>query len=253
MAVILQIRDLNVYYGRELVLENINLDVDERDFLGIIGPNGAGKTTLLKAILGIFPYEGEVMILGLKAKNALEKIGYVPQQASVPADFPITVLEFCLLGLLGPNKKFAVRFSDADIKKATELLYRCGYTGSFAKRFSSLSVGQKQRVLIARSLMKDPKLLLLDEPTASIDVKGEDNIFLLLKQINSQGTAIIMVSHDIGVLSVYVNKIACLNRRMVFHGASDKLPTDVIEETYHCPVDVIAHGIPHRVLRSHDD
>jgi len=248
---LLSIKGLNVFYGHRQVLTDIDLCLKKADFLGIIGPNGAGKTTLFKAILGVLPYKGDILLDGRPIAGQLDRIGYVPQQVNIARDFPITVLELCMIGLLS-RRNMAKKFSLQDKVLAKDMLDLCGYNDDVNKRFAELSLGQKQRVLIARGLMKHPEILLLDEPTASIDVAGEDNVFGLLERLNEKGMTIVMISHDVGVLSVYVDKIACLNNTLVYHGSADSLPQGAIEDTYKCPVDIIAHGAPHRVLRRHE-
>ncbi len=240
MKSVISINNLNVVLGDFLVLQDINIDVHEKEFLGIIGPNGGGKTTLLKALLGLItPASGEILILGDTPKVNRKYIGYVPQFSNFEKDFPISVYNVVKMGTLG-NKSDKTENNILNILSKVEML-------EFKDRLiGQLSGGQRQRVLIARALAANPKILLLDEPTASVDTKSGKTFYELIKKLNDEIT-IILVSHDVGVLSQYVKKIACLNKTLIFHD-SKEITHDMLEETYHCPVDLIAHGVPHRVL-----
>jgi len=246
---VIRLDDVWVKYGDLTILEDINLSVQNLDFLGIIGPNGGGKTTLLKVILGLIkPARGKVTVLGNPPEKSRRFVGYVPQITQFDRDFPITVLEVVLMGRLG-RKGFLGKYSEEDKKTAHEALESVEMLELKNRQVGKLSGGQLQRVLLARALATDPRILLLDEPTASIDEPTKTELYELLKNLNKKIT-IILVSHDIGVISSYVDKIACLNRRLFYHG-SKEIEMETIEKTYQCPVDLIAHGVPHRVLRKH--
>ena len=247
---IVTIENLDFSYTKGVkVLENINLNIAARDFLGIIGANGGGKTTLLKIILGLLsPDKGAVEVFGQKPATARDRIGYVPQYAKIDLDYPINVLEVVLMGLLG-GKKILQRFSRHDKKKALEALEKVGLAGLAKKQIGELSSGQRQRVLIARALVRDPKLLILDEPTSSVDTKAGSDFFKLLKELN-QKIAIVVVSHDIGMISPYINKVACLNNTLYFHD-SGEIDEALIKSGYKCDIELLGHGIPHRVLKKH--
>jgi len=247
---VIRLENVWVKFGDHIVLEDINLSVRNRDFLGIIGPNGGGKTTLLKVILGLIkPTEGNVTVLGNPPEKSRRFLGYVPQISQFDREFPATVLDVVLMGRLGA-KGFLRKYSSEDIRVAEEVLESVNMLEFKDEHVGRLSGGQIQRVLLARALVTDPKILLLDEPTASIDEPTKIDIYELLKELNRKVT-IVLVSHDIGVISSYVEKIACLNRRLYYHG-SKEVEGEVIEETYQCPIYLIAHGFPHRVLRRHD-
>lgn len=247
---IIEIKNLNVWFGNNLVLDNINLTIDEKEFLGIIGPNGGGKTTLLKVMLGLIkPDEGEVLIFGKRPKLSRQMIGYVPQYSSFESGFPISVWDVVLMGRLGKKKLFG-KLDDEDKDFVRDAISKVNLSGYENKIVGNLSGGEKQRVLIARALAINPKLLLLDEPTASIDSSLDHNFYDLLTQLNKEKT-IILISHDIGAISQNVKKIACMNRKLVFHN-SKEVSKEMLEKTYHCPVDLIAHGVPHRVLDIHE-
>lgn len=233
-------------YGKHDILKDVSFSIQEGEFLGIIGPNGGGKTTLLKVILGIIkPYKGKVRIFGLAPNKARHLVGYVPQHIHFDRQFPVSVWDVVLMGRLGKlgTKPFYTKKDKASALKALKEVEMEDFRD---RQFSQLSGGQQQRVLIARALTTEPKLILLDEPTASVDKKMESNIYQLLRDLNKEMT-IILVTHDIGVLSSYVKKVGCLNRYFIYHQTKE-ITQEMLEATYQCPVDLIAHGIPHRVF-----
>ena len=242
--------DVWVQYNGVTVLEDITLSVQNRDFLGIIGPNGGGKTTLLKVILGLIkPNRGRVTVLGGPPEEGRRFIGYVPQLTQFDREFPATALDVVLMGRLG-RKGLLRRYTEEDMEIAYKALESVEILDLKDRQVGKLSGGELQRVFLARALAADPKILLLDEPTASIDEPTKTELYELLKGLNREIT-IILVSHDIGVISSYVDKIACLNRRLFYHG-SKEITAETIEETYRCPVELLAHGVPHRVLKKHE-
>jgi zinc transport system ATP-binding protein len=246
---VISLENINVSINNNLVLEEINLSIQENEFIGIIGPNGGGKTTLLKVMLGLVePASGKVLIFNKPPEQNRKFIGYLPQQSNFSNDYPISVKDVVLTARLG-SKKFLRRFSEEDTQVVDESLSRVGLFDYRERIVGELSGGEKQKVLIARALSTKPKILLLDEPTANIDTKTGKSFYDLLNQLNEEIT-IIMVSHDIGAVSQYVKKIACLNKKLVFHD-SKEITKEMLEETYHCPIDLIAHGIPHRVFDEH--
>jgi zinc transport system ATP-binding protein len=242
MRAAVQINNLNVSYNNLKVLEDINLTVAENDFIGIIGPNGGGKTTLLKALTGIIePDNGSINVFGKSISEENGLVGYVPQFSSFENTFPISVYNVVRMGMIHKRQY--------ETSKIDEILKSVELFDIKNKLIGELSGGQKQRVLIARALVSKPKVLLLDEPTSSIDPKTGKSVYGLLNKLN-ETTTIILVSHDIGAISSYVKKIACLNKTLVFHD-SKEITNEMLEETYQCPVDLIAHGLPHRILNEH--
>ncbi|OQY39050.1 MAG: hypothetical protein B6226_02660 [Candidatus Cloacimonetes bacterium 4572_65] len=207
-------------YGKTKTLENISFEVDKNDFIAIVGPNGGGKSTLLKLILGqIKPQNGTIEVLGKSSNIELFKIGYVPQFVTHQKDFPLRLLDMVLQSKLRKNSFFA-KYSKEDIAKALETL-KLLKIEQFKDRFlSELSGGQRQRALIARALLDDPELLILDEPTASVDIAVEQDIYELLHKLNKKMT-IILVTHDVGFVSKYVNRLFCLNQKLHHHYVKD--------------------------------
>jgi zinc transport system ATP-binding protein len=246
---IVEIKGLHFSYDGVFVLDGVDLKVEENDFLGIIGPNGGGKTTLLKIMLGLLkPTAGEITVLGGAPEEARKSIGYVPQYSKFDETFPITVMDVVLLGLMG-NKAPGRSFSRASKDKALAALERTGMEHLAGRAIGKLSVGQRQRVFIARAIAAEPLLLLLDEPTSSIDPTGQGDFYAILSELKSS-MAIILVTHDMIAISKYVEKIGCLNRKLYYHGFGEICGED-LEKVYGCPVDLIAHGVPHRVMKEH--
>jgi len=245
----IEVKNLFFQYEDLPVLEDINFEVEEKDFVGIIGPNGGGKTTLIKILVGLLkPQRGTVNIFEKPVSAMNHHIGYVPQSFNFDSSFPISVIDVTKMGRLNQSKIF--KNSSEDQLIAEECLKKVDMLAMKDKLIGNLSGGQKQRVLIARALTVKPKILILDEPTASIDSKAGLNFYELLHKLNEEMT-IIMISHDIGVISQYVEKIACLNKKLVFHD-SKEISREMLEQTYQCPVDLIAHGLPHRILDEHE-
>ncbi|MGO1368424.1 metal ABC transporter ATP-binding protein [Senegalia sp. (in: firmicutes)] len=245
---IIEVNNLTVNYGSVTALDNINIKIKKGEFLGIIGPNGGGKTTLLKSLLGLIdPTSGQVKV------NDDRPIGYVPQFSNFDRTFPIKVLDVILLGRLEGKIKFFHKFKRNDIKRAEEIMESLDILNFKDRQISQLSGGQLQKVLIARALIMDPQVMILDEPTASLDANAKTEIYNLLKKLNIDKT-IIVVSHDIGVINSYIDTVACLNKTMHYHGDDTKLGKETLESVYGCPVELIAHGnTPHRVLHVHEE
>lgn len=249
---LVEIKNLYGGYDHETVLEDINLSIHENDFIGLIGPNGGGKTTLLKIILGLLPpKEGLVSVLGEGPKKGRQHIGYVPQFTVFDSDFPISVYDVVKMGRLSKKRVFRslTLEDDAIIEEKLAWVNMLEYKD---RGIRELSGGQRQRVYIARALATEPELLLLDEPTISVDFESRAKIYELLHEINLQGVTILLVSHDLNVISRYVKTIGCLNRQLHYHGEKEITP-EMLKAGYNCPVDLIAHGLPHRVLADHQE
>lgn len=205
---ILEVKNLNVTYGTQHILENINFSLEEGDALAIIGPNGSGKTTLLKTILGAIPYKGEIL------KAAGLKIGYVPQKIDLERHLPLTVNEFLLL----KENELKTKALPHSPEEALSLVHLA--PPFLKKRFSDLSSGELQRVLIAFAIINYPRLLLFDEPTASVDIAGQETIYELLHRLqDTHGITLVIISHDLSVVYRYANKVLCLNHTQVCFGS----------------------------------
>jgi len=207
--------------------------------VGIVGPNGSGKTTLLKIILGLLkPDKGSVEVLGKPPNQAVKEIGYMPQLTPFSISFPITVEETVLMGRLGKTSKIGL-FGKVDKELAAESMKAVEIINLRKRSIGSLSGGQLQRVLIARALTCNPEIMILDEPTANVDMKVEKDIFDLLKKLNEKIT-IIVVTHDIGFISQYITKVACINRTLICHPTS-QLTGETIENLYGTHVHMVHH------------
>ena len=242
----IDIRHLTVRLGGREVLSDINLDLDEGKFLGIVGPNGGGKTTFLRVILGLVkPSEGEVLIMGQEPGEMVKKraFGYLPQHLNVDPDFPASARDVVLMGLAGRGGLFR-RPSRKDIERAGEVLATMGMSGYENHIFGALSGGQQQRVSIARALVGEPGMLILDEPSTGIDVVGQEDFYHLLKGLQKKlDLSIVMVSHDIGAISSYVDEIACLSRTLHYHGNPlGAFNDEVLRELYGKSMEILMHS-----------
>jgi zinc transport system ATP-binding protein len=236
-------------YDGEPVVENINFTVTPGEFLALLGPNGSGKTTLLKLALGLLrPTRGEVLLFGQRPDRFRdwEKVWYVPQRVeAVESRFPATVREVVAFGLYRGLDPFAGLRSGTRvlIDQALELV---GISELGGRRVSALSVGQQQRMLIARALARRPELLLMDEPVAGVDAAGQEQFHELVRRLNRDlGITIVLVSHDIGAVMRQASTCACINCELVFHGPVHRLTARELSHLYGFPVDVLLHDALH--------
>ncbi len=237
--VVIDIKDVSYSYGSVPVLDNVSLQIHEDEFIGIIGPNASGKSTLLKLILGLYqPDSGSIRIKHSEQTSLAGLIGYVPQHITFSRDFPITVQEVVMLGHVTSQSRF-FGYSATQLKAAQHAMEVLELVEIKDRQVGSLSGGQLQRVLIARALVCEPEILILDEPTANVDTRAEEDIFGLLKNYSVHMT-IIVVSHDIAFISAYVDRVACLNRTLVCH-STESISGKMIEELYQSPVKMIDH------------
>jgi zinc transport system ATP-binding protein len=251
MAPVAELRNLSFSINGYPILVDVDFTVEPGEFLAVIGPNGGGKTTLIKLMLGLLePDRGSVGLFGSPPRKTRHRAGYVPQNIHVNLDFPISVLDVVLMGR--KRRKFGLAHpSREDLAAAREALEWLGMWDLRHQRIGELSGGQRQRVYIARALVGRPEALFLDEPTASVDAEGQTALYEHLKALNETVT-IVVVSHDVMVLSSYVKSVACVNRRVYYHAAPEVTP-GMLQMAYRCPVELLAHGhLPHRVLHHHD-
>lgn len=223
---IVQLSSVTFQYEGKTVLENIHFSIQKGDFVGIVGPNGSGKSTFLKIILGLLtPSQGQVYLFGqpLDKFRDWSKIGYVAQQASHgTGGFPATVREVVTSGLVGKVGLFR-RLNASHHARVREVVDRVGLAEKIDTRIGHLSGGQLQRVFIARALVAGPELLILDEPTVGVDQESIEQFYQLLRSLKQDSDlTMIIVSHDVGVMSQWVNKVACLQRTLHFHGTADE-------------------------------
>ncbi len=254
---VVSLEDVWVYYSETPALKAINLDIEDGEFLGLIGPNGSGKTTLIKVILGLLkPDRGRVTVFGSppdRLGRARSLIGYVPQRNQSDWSFPVSVLDVVLMGRYGRIGLFR-RPSSADEEIALRSLEAVQMREYARRHLAQLSGGQQQRVMIARALAGEPRLLLLDEPAAGVDIHAEEQFYELLRELKEKhGLTIVVVTHDIAVVSSHVEKLACLNQTLYIHASPEEVLTaGTLQKVYGCEVELLAHGrIPHRVVEEH--
>ena len=245
MRPFVEIEKVSFRYGEVSVLEDIDLTVEPGDFLGIIGPNGSGKTTLLRIMLGLLaPTSGQVRLFSRPPASLKQwgRLGYVPQKATFDPALPITVGEVVASGLVA-TLGLLRRVGEAERRRVGDVLAQLGMTAFATARVGALSVGQQQRVLIARALVSDPELLILDEPTGGVDPEAQTSFYALLHHLNREReVTLILVSHDIGVVAKEVTRLACLNRRLIFHGRpGDFLSDAALTALYGPAVRVVSH------------
>jgi len=217
---------ISFHYGRDQILDGVTFQVKKGDFLALLGPNGSGKSTLIRIILGLLkPDHGIVRIMGkgIEEFDSWDRIGYVPQKmTNLDPLFPASVREVVAMGML-PHRKWPRFFRPRDeaiIDEALDLMEMGGYKN---RRIWALSGGQQQRVFIARALASQPEILLLDEPTAGVDGATQGRFYDMLDRLNREkGVSLVLVTHDIGVVTKHVNKVACLNQKLIFHGTHEE-------------------------------
>jgi zinc transport system ATP-binding protein len=246
---IIELHDVSVRYGNGvLALDKITLDVNNRDLIGLIGPNGAGKSTLLNVVLGLIkPTSGSVKLFGSEvlSKN-LKYVGYVPQKAQAQdPNFPFTVFETVMLGR-AVRRGLLQRLDAGDKQKVLEVLKLLGIFELKDRKIGQLSGGQSQRVFVAKAIVAEPKLLLLDEPTSGVDVASKAEFYDILERLNNEmGLTIILSSHDIGVITKLANRVVCINRSLFFCGQKSEFSADsVLPKMYDYPVEMMHHDHP---------
>ena len=247
MAYLFEMYSLSASYGANLVLQDVNFKVNENDFIGVIGPNGGGKTTLLRVILGLVkPITGR-MVFNNELLNG-NSIGYLPQMSTGDINYPVTVTDIILSGLM-IRKGIISRMSASDKKKADNVIDELGLSGMSESTLNELSGGQMQRVFLARAIIGNPRLLLLDEPGNFVDTTFENDFYEKLKDLNKR-MAILMVSHDVGTISSHIKSFACVNRSLHYHPSPEITNEDLL--AYGCPIQLVTHGdVPHTVLKYH--
>ena len=249
---ILKCTNLSKTYDFENALNNINISIETGKIIGLLGPNGSGKTTFIKTIAGIIKPLSGMLIFYSPEGQAIEKpkLGYLPQVNTFDKSFPISVEEVVLTGLLSAKGRLR-RFRANDKEAVHEVLERLKISHLASKPIGELSGGQMQRVFLARAIVSQPWILLLDEPSTYADNRFEAELYELLVQLNEKMT-ILMVSHDLGMIPSYIKSIACVNGTLHYHPTPEITPE--ILRVYNCPIELIAHGIvPHRVLSTHQE
>jgi len=253
-------------YDSRAVLRDIDLTIEAGAFVGIVGPSGAGKTTLLRAIVGAVPrIEGSLVFDGRPVgRGGTPGVGWVPQLETVDWNFPATVAEVVLMGRWS-DRRWQAWASREDRAAVDRLLDRLGIGGLGRRHIRELSGGQQQRVFLARAMIGEPRLLLLDEPTSGVDLKTRDDILHLLADLNSDGVTIVMTTHELNTVAAHLPWVVCVNGSIVAEGDPDDIFTSaVLGRTYGADLRVVrqdgiilvADAAPHRLrnaLRHHHD
>lgn len=251
MEKLIELTHVTAGYGNKPVLKDVSLTVWKDDFLGIIGPNGGGKTTLLKVILGLLPPQaGSRHLFSDGQEVDTLRIGYLPQMNQIDKRFPISVREVVASGLASEKRLFR-SFDRRQQARIDAVIREMELEGLEARPIGELSGGQLQRVLLGRSIVSRPQVLILDEPSSYVDKRFESRFYPLLEKINRE-SAVILVSHDIGTVLSMVKNIACVNESLHYHPGTD-ISKEWLDKTYRCPIELMGHGnFPHRILHTHD-
>ncbi len=257
-APLAEFRDVTVQFGQQIILEDVNFVLSKGEFVALIGPNGAGKTTLIRVLLGLVrPSGGEIRVFGKPPWRLRfaerRRIGYVPQIQDVQRRFPFRVYDVVMMGRLA-HQGWIRRPSPEDREAVEKALALTQIQDLKNRPIASLSGGQWQRMLIARALSTEPDLLILDEPTAGLDVHMTEGIYELLNRLHRHwGVTILLATHDIGVVTELVDRVACLSKRLVAHGRPQEVLTEeVLQCMYGRETLLLGHGeVPHIVLPRH--
>lgn len=236
---VVELRSVTCGYGGVAVVEHADLKIARGDFVGLLGPSGSGKTTLLKSILGAADvYEGEVLVNGRSIKDKRPTIGYVPQLETIDWEFPVTVEQVVMMGLIRKNR-FSPWFRQEERDHAYSIMERLRIAEFGKRHIRQLSGGQQQRAFLARALVSDPSLLLLDEPTSGVDIKTRDEVMHLLDELNHQDITILLTTHEINAVAAHLPWVVCMNGRIVAEGPpSDVFTPDVLKETYNAEIHI---------------
>lgn len=244
MTSIVQTENLTVEYGDVTAVDSVNIEVNQGEILGIVGPNGAGKTALFRAILGLHPYQGRVTLFGqdhVMRKHLLPFIGYVPQKMAFEQTFPATVFEVVSMGIISKRTAQGAdlihqggfrpvslsKASSGDAERVAKSLEAVGMDHLADRRIGSLSGGEQQRVFIAQSLVRDPLLMILDEPVTSMDVESQVAFYSIIRQANrDHGITVVVSLHDLEMLRQHSDRVACMNCRLCFHGDTEAFFAD---------------------------
>lgn len=220
---IIEVEHLSVNYNGQTVLNDLNFSVREGEIVAVVGPNGSGKTTLVRAILGLVPYQGRILINHQPVQGMLEKIGYVPQKFTFDRTIPMTAGEF-----------LKIAFRKVSSRKIKHVLLEVDMMEHEYEPIGTLSGGQLQRILIARSLLNDPSILILDEATSEIDVRGAKSFYDIVGHLNRiHQTTVILISHEINMVYKFADQIVCLNRDLICFGKpKDTITKEVLEKLY---------------------
>lgn len=241
----IEIRNVTTGYNTSVVLNGLSLDIGAGQFAGIVGPTGSGKTTLLKTMLGTQPvYSGEIRLFGRPIQElAAGSIGYVPQLESVDWSFPVTVEQVILMGLYATDRRLLPWASRREKAKVHDLALKLGIHDCLHHHIVDISGGQQQRAFLGRALISNPKLLILDEPTAGVDIKTQHDVLHLLGTLNREGITIVLTTHDLNAVALHLPWVICFNQGLIAQGEPRQIFTEEnLTSTYGGDIVIIRHG-----------
>ncbi len=234
---VIHVEALNYFVGKQEILSDISCDIEQGDYVALIGPNGGGKTTLVKMILGLqTPSSGKIDIFGIDRKHfkSWHKVGYVPQNVSLfDNNFPLSVYEAVSLGLAAKKSWFS-KINQEEKIQIEEAIHIASIEEFRDKNLSELSGGQRQRVMIARALVSQPEILILDEPSTGVDIASQHKFYDFLRRLNrEQNLTIIFITHDLGVIADDVTHVLSINQKLVYSGSAETmLSCEAVSEVY---------------------
>ena len=239
---VVDIQRMSCGYDKQQVLTDVSLRIMPGDFVGLLGPSGSGKTTLLRSVLGAVDiYQGEVLVNGVATARRRPRVGYVPQLETIDWNFPVTAREAVMMGRTMENRLFPW-YRKEELLLADEVMDRLGILEYAGRHIRELSGGQQQRVFLARALVSNPQLLLLDEPTSGVDIKTRDDVMHLLHDLNHQGVTIMITTHEINAVAVHLPWVVCLAGRVLAEGPpSEVITSEILQLTYGAEMPVIHH------------
>ena len=255
-----EFRGVTCGYSGHPALRDVDLTITSGDFIGIVGPSGAGKTTLLRAILGaVDVYRGDILVNGRPIDRKRPRAGYVPQLETIDWNFPVTVEQVVLMGRAAAG--WLPWHNKRAIEEAYSVMQRLGIADLGKRHIRALSGGQQQRAFLGRALFSSPSLLLLDEPTAGVDIKTRDDILHLLDELNHEGVTVVMTTHEINAVAAHLPWVVCVNRGVIAEGPPSQVYTsDILARTYGAPMTVIQYEgmslvaeTPHMIGRARAD
>tara|TARA_Y100000588_G_scaffold159702_2_gene173667 strand:+ start:29220 stop:30074 length:855 start_codon:yes stop_codon:yes gene_type:complete len=236
---IVEVKGVTCGYDGTPILNNVDLTVNRGDFVGLLGPSGSGKTTMLKSILGAVDiFSGQILVEGISINTKNPRVGYVPQLETIDWNFPVTVEQVVMMGRTSYSRLLPW-YKNSDKQIVHEILERLSIAHLSKRHIKELSGGQQQRAFLARSLVSNPRVLLLDEPTMGVDIKTRDEVMHLLDELNHQDVTIIMTTHEINSVAAHLPTVVCLNGEIVAAGApKDVLTPATLKLTYNADLHV---------------
>lgn len=245
------VRQLTVAYNTHAVLCNVSFDVPPGKLVGILGPNGGGKSTLLKSAVDLVkPISGHSKFFGQPFRKVRKRVSYMPQRMMVDWQFPMTVFDLVLMGVY-PRLSWFQRISTKHKERVYQVIHDMGLSEFQDEQIASLSGGQQQRAFLARSLMQDADIYLMDEVFAAVDMVSFETIKRTLQQLRDQGKTIVIVHHELNHVRHLFDHVIMINKRLIAHGTvQDTFTSDTIQRTYGCEIDIFSHATTKSIQRN---